>query len=235
MQSVNGPVLPEPPRGPVKSTWKIYRSWIGNGGKRAGGMYVPPGQVATFDQVVDGSAWPQLMPFKCVQTFADYMWSGSLISYVNQLFRCCQHYAGLSFRLQGDKEALQKENEDLKKQVEAALAEVEELNANAGNPPKCMLNVLFFGPCCGFLQTSTLCMCFPLRHWCFALLTGDHGSADGTATPNTHRSANSRTRSRTNQYRRNNRSSTASFNIAGNRNKPAPKNKSRARNLQRKM
>jgi hypothetical protein len=118
---------PEPPQGPVKQRWAVYRSWLSMGGTKIGGMYLPPERDSYFKRVVDGSAWPQQMPFKCLQTFADYIWSGSLISYVNQLFARCQHYARLAFRLQN-------EVEDLQKKLEAAQAENARLNANAGNP-----------------------------------------------------------------------------------------------------
>ena len=53
-----------------------------------------------FQSVVDGSAWPQAMPFSTSQGFGNYLSSGRLMDYVQALVDYGAYHANLSSRLQ---------------------------------------------------------------------------------------------------------------------------------------
>ena len=53
-----------------------------------------------FQSVVDGSAWPQAMPFNTSIGFGNYLSSGRLMEYVRQILEYGAYHANQSFRLQ---------------------------------------------------------------------------------------------------------------------------------------
>jgi hypothetical protein len=145
------PPIPSPPQGPDPLSYRQTSGGESIPYHRQRDFKAPHSCTEYLKSVANGSAWPQLMPFSNWQEFGNYIWSGCLVKYVNQLIGCCKQYAAEVLKLRHCLKTVEIDNAELKMRLQEALDAVDQLksqvNASSAGEQNKTLHFLHFLKC----------------------------------------------------------------------------------------